>query len=172
MIHSSNRQCRLLQHLVEIKTAICRVAELVPDLGTETQLYSSLPGEGGDPTGYQSHCQKSRSQGHAQVNTQQVCLFRLFIFPFTHSHDSFFWAVSEANLVNVSINPPLSPSKIHLICSASCPITTSVPSNCVPTIFWRLSIPVCMTVRSKAPRQISSLPPSRPVTLRSNFMSH
>jgi len=32
---SNGSLCRLHQHLVEIKTAICWVAELVPDLGTE-----------------------------------------------------------------------------------------------------------------------------------------
>ena len=121
-------------------------------------------------------CQKSRSQGHCQVNAQQVYPFRFFYFSFLVLPIlmiPFCLAVSGANLVNVSINTPPSPSKIHLICSAYCPITpsTSVPSDCVPTIFWRLSIPVCMTMPSRAPRPISSLLPSRPVTLGSNFMS-
>ena len=45
---------------------------MVPDRGTKTRLYSSLPGVRGDPNGHQSHCQKSRTQGHSQVNAQQV----------------------------------------------------------------------------------------------------
>ena len=45
---------------------------MVPDRGTKTSVYSSLPVAGGDPTGHQSHCQKSRTQGHGQVNAQQV----------------------------------------------------------------------------------------------------
>lgn len=35
---------RLRQHLVEIKTGIRPVAQLVPDRGPETRVYSSLPG--------------------------------------------------------------------------------------------------------------------------------
>ena len=98
-------------------------------------------------------------------------VFLFFILPILMI--PFCLAVSGANLVNVSINPPPSPSKIHLICSAYCPSTpsTSVPSDCVPNILWRLSIPVCMTMPSRAPRPISSLLPSRPVMLGSNFES-
>ena len=98
-------------------------------------------------------------------------VFLFFILPILMI--PFCLAVSGANLLNVSINPPPSPSKIHLICSAYCPSTpsTSVPSDCVPTILWRLSILVCMTMPSRAPRPISSLLHSRPVMLGSNFMS-
>ena len=37
------RKHHLRQHLVEIKTGIRRVAQLVPDRGPETRIYSSLP---------------------------------------------------------------------------------------------------------------------------------
>ena len=40
--------------------------------GTKTRVLSSLPGAGGDPAGHQPDCQKSRTQGHGQVNAQQV----------------------------------------------------------------------------------------------------
>ena len=74
--------CRLRKHMVKVKAIIGGVAELVPNRGAETGLYSSLPGTGGHPTGYCQHCQKSRMLGHGQVDAKQVIhpLFPSLIF--------------------------------------------------------------------------------------------
>lgn len=62
------------------------------------------------------------------LNRYTRSVFLFFIFRFTHSHDSFFG--SFWGKLGERVNkPPLSPSKIHLICSAYCPIT---PSTSVP----------------------------------------
>jgi len=69
------------------------VAELVPDRQTKTRVHSSLQGEGGDPFRDQSHRQKSRTQGHCQVNAEQV-LVSCFLFsccPPTPSHPFLFF---------------------------------------------------------------------------------
>ena len=61
--------------------------------GTKTRVYSSLPGAGGDPTGHQPYCQKSRTQGHGQVNAQQLSV-PFFLFSCCHptpSHGFFFF---------------------------------------------------------------------------------
>ena len=67
----------------------------MPDHGTKTRVYSSLPGAGGNPTGHQPDCQKSWTKGHGQVNAQQVPvpLFLLLFFSCCHptpSHGFFF----------------------------------------------------------------------------------
>ena len=69
------------------------MAYLVSNRGTKTRVHSSLPGAGGDPTGHQPYCQKSRRQGHGQVNAQQVPVpFVLFsCFHPSPSHGFFFF---------------------------------------------------------------------------------
>ena len=85
----------------------------------------------------------------------------------------FILAVSGANLVNGSTTQQPSLSKLPPICSVyyTMPLLTSVPSDCAQTTSWRPSTPVCMTVRSKAPRPISSWRPSPLVTPGSNSLS-
>ena len=84
-----------------------------------------------------------------------------------------FFAVSGVNLVNGSISPPLSPSKIPPICSVYylIPPSASALCDCAPTTSWRLSTPGYMKMRSKAPRPISSWRPSPHVTLGWNSLS-
>ena len=64
--------------MVEVKTRIGWVAELVSDLGTKTRVHSSLPGAGGDPTGHQPDCQKPWTKGHGRY------LFHFFLFSCCH----------------------------------------------------------------------------------------
>ena len=125
--------------MVEVKTRIDWVAYLVSNRGTKTRVHSSLPGAGGDPTGHQPYCQKSRRQGHGQVNAQQVPVpFVLFsCFHPSPSHGFFFFAVSGVNSVNGSRSQPPSPSKTHLICLVEClilPLNISTLRLCTDDI--------------------------------------
>ena len=62
----------LCQHVVESETGIGGVAQLMPDGGAETRVYSQLSGTGRDPFGDCLHRQKSRTQGHRQVDAEQL----------------------------------------------------------------------------------------------------
>ena len=62
----------LCQHVVESETGIGGVAQLMPDGGAETRVYSQLSGTGRDPFGDCPHRQKSRTQGHRQVDAEQL----------------------------------------------------------------------------------------------------
>ena len=68
--NGSFRQLR--EHVVKDQTKIGGVALLVSDPRAETRLYSSLPGTRGHPTRCRQYCQKSRSQGHSQVDVEQL----------------------------------------------------------------------------------------------------
>ena len=68
--NGSFRQLR--EHVVKDQTRIGGVAQLVSDPRAETRLYSSLPGTRGHPTRCRQYCQKSRSQGHSQVDVEQL----------------------------------------------------------------------------------------------------
>ena len=68
--NGSFRQLR--EHLAKDQTRISGVAQLVSDPRAKTRVHSSLPGTRGHPTGHRQYCQKSRSQGHRQVDAQQL----------------------------------------------------------------------------------------------------
>ena len=79
----------------------------MPNSGTKTTVHSSLPGLGGDPFGHQPYCQKSQTQGHGQVNAQQVPVpffFFLCCHP-TPSH-GFFCFCSSWGKFGEQINKP------------------------------------------------------------------
>ena len=82
--------CGLCQYLVKNQEGISWVAQLVPDRGSKTGVYSSLPGAGGDLLGHQPDGEKSRWQSQSQVNAQQVpVLCSFFVLPF-HTFSSLF----------------------------------------------------------------------------------
>ena len=147
--------------MVKVKTGIGWVAVLVSDRGSETGVHSLLPGTGGHPDGYCQHCQKFRTQGHSQVDAEQVIhpfFFKVGFF-FLSFHSFFLLSiVSGVNSGSVSTDPPRSPSKTLPICLLSSPIqlSISVLSDCVPTTSWRLSTPVSKRMRSKGSRLTSS----------------
>ena len=67
------------------------MAQLVPDRGPKTRVYSLLPGAGGDPLGHQPDCEKSRMQSQSQVNAQQVLIACSFFVLSFHPFSSLFF---------------------------------------------------------------------------------
>ena len=62
--------CRVCQYLAENQARIDRLALLVSDPRTTPGLHFEVPGARGDPPGHSRHHQKSRVQGHCQVDAE------------------------------------------------------------------------------------------------------
>ena len=143
---------------------------MVPDRGTKTRVYSSLPGARGDPNGHQSHCQKSRTQGHSQVNAQQVLISCSFSCchrtpPHLSLYSCSFWGKFGEQINKPTTVTVKNPSHLFslLYDAAFDAITLRLCTDILEA--------VCMTMRSKALTPISSWQPSPPVTPGSNSMS-
>ena len=142
----------------------------MPDRGTKTRVYSSLPGARGDPNGHQSHCQKSPTQGHSQVNAQQVLVSCSFSCchrtpPHLSLYSCSFWGKFGEQINKPTTVTVKDPSHLFslLYDAAFDAITLRLCTDILEA--------VCMTMRSKALRPISSWQPSPPVTPGSNSMS-
>ena len=148
----------LCQYLVKNQEGISWMAQLVPDRGSKTGVYSSLPG--------------AKNPGRKAKAKLMLNRYPFYVlFSCCHSpppHHLFsFLEFSGANLANGLTSPPPSQSKIPPICSVYYPMppSTSVPSNCALMTSWKPCIPVCMTMRSKALRPITLWHPSPLVPL-------
>ena len=83
--------CGLCQYPVKNQEGISWVAQLVPDHGSKTGVYSSLPGAGGDPLRRQPDGEKSRTQSQSQVSAQQVPVLCSFFVLSFHPFSSLFF---------------------------------------------------------------------------------
>ena len=78
--------CRVSQHLTENQTGIGWLALMVSNPRATQGVHSQVPGARGGPPGYSQYCQKSRTQGHHQIDAQEVNTpFGVFSFIFTVS---------------------------------------------------------------------------------------
>ena len=62
--------CRVCQYLAENQARIGRLALHVSDPRTTPELHFEVPGARGHPPGHSQHRQKSRVQGHCQVDAE------------------------------------------------------------------------------------------------------